>query len=92
MPPLCGYCGCCDFKMRCFGAAMDLGDPNRLPTAERKKHHKKFEDKRFRVRVRATQHYYLSNKKEGVPEMGTKPLRALSLRGYRASTRGSKGL
>ena len=27
-------------------------------------------------------------KREGVPEMGTKPLKAL--RGYRASTRGSK--
>ena len=29
-------------------------------------------------------------KREGVPEMGTKPLRAL--RGYRASNRGSKGI
>ena len=29
-------------------------------------------------------------KREGVPELGTKPLKAL--RGYRASNRGSKGL
>ena len=32
----------------------------------------------------------LLKKREGVPEMGTKPLKAL--RGYRASSRGSKNL
>ena len=32
----------------------------------------------------------ISKKREEVPEMGTKPLKAL--RGYRASNRGSKGL
>ena len=33
---------------------------------------------------------FLLKKREGVPEMGTKPLKAL--RGYRASNRGSKTL
>ena len=34
--------------------------------------------------------FKLIKKREGVPEMGTKPLKAL--RGYRASNRGSKNL
>ena len=33
---------------------------------------------------------YCLKKREGVPEMGTKPLKAL--RGYRASNRGSENL
>ena len=37
------------------------------------------------------EHLSLLKKREGVQEMGTKPLKALSLRGYQASNRGSKG-
>ena len=44
----------------------------------------------IRIRVTAALRYSncFSKKREGVPEMGTKPLKAL--RGYRASNRGSK--